>query len=93
MPGNPVSKNEVEEYLGMINGKSSRTKEKMLQQNGIKTRHYAIDKNQKTTISIEAQTEMQVDMFTEMSEEEIAKQQAAISCSLDNPDSCEMCSG
>jgi ribonucleoside-diphosphate reductase alpha chain len=28
-----------------------------------------------------------------MSAEEIARQQAAISCSLDNPDSCEMCSG
>ena len=28
-----------------------------------------------------------------LSAEEIAKQQAAIACSLDNPDSCEMCSG
>jgi ribonucleoside-diphosphate reductase alpha chain len=28
-----------------------------------------------------------------MSDEEIARQQAAIACSLDNPDSCEMCSG
>jgi ribonucleoside-diphosphate reductase alpha subunit len=28
-----------------------------------------------------------------MSAEEIAKQQAALSCSLDNPDACEMCSG
>jgi ribonucleoside-diphosphate reductase alpha chain len=29
----------------------------------------------------------------QMSAEEMARQQAAISCSLDNPDSCEMCSG
>jgi ribonucleoside-diphosphate reductase alpha chain len=28
-----------------------------------------------------------------MTAEEIAKQQAALSCSLDNPDACEMCSG
>ncbi|MBL0314294.1 MAG: ribonucleoside-diphosphate reductase subunit alpha [Flavobacteriales bacterium] len=28
-----------------------------------------------------------------MSAEEIAKQQAALACSLDNPDACEMCSG
>ncbi|MFO0386618.1 MAG: ribonucleoside-diphosphate reductase subunit alpha [Flavobacteriales bacterium] len=28
-----------------------------------------------------------------LSAEEIARQQAAIACSLDNPDSCEMCSG
>jgi ribonucleoside-diphosphate reductase alpha chain len=28
-----------------------------------------------------------------MTEEEIAQQQAALACSLDNPDACEMCSG
>ena len=31
--------------------------------------------------------------YTGMSAEELARQQAAIACSLDNPDSCEMCSG
>ena len=51
LPGEPVSNDEIEEYLGKIGGKSSRTKEKMLKQNGILTRHYAIDKNQQTTIS------------------------------------------
>jgi 3-oxoacyl-[acyl-carrier-protein] synthase-3 len=51
LPGKPISNEEIEEYLGEINGKPSRTKEKMLRQNGIKTRYYAIDKNQQTTVS------------------------------------------
>jgi 3-oxoacyl-[acyl-carrier-protein] synthase III len=51
LPGEPIANNEMEDYLGLINHKSSRTREKMLEQNGIRTRHYAIDKNQKTLIS------------------------------------------
>jgi len=39
--------------------------------------------------------QMTIDMAATagMSAEEIARNQAAISCSLDNPDACEMCSG
>jgi 3-oxoacyl-[acyl-carrier-protein] synthase-3 len=51
LPGHPVSNSEIEEYLGYVNGKPSRTKEKILKQNGIKTRYYALDKNQNTIIS------------------------------------------
>ncbi|MBL7943303.1 MAG: ribonucleoside-diphosphate reductase subunit alpha [Flavobacteriales bacterium] len=40
-----------------------------------------------------AEREQVLNEYAGMSEEEIARQQAAISCSLDNPDSCEMCSG
>ena len=52
LPGNPISNDEIEDYLGLINNEPSRTKHKMLQQNGIKTRHYALDKDQNTTISV-----------------------------------------
>lgn len=42
----------MEDFLGgRINGKDSRAKERVLKQNGIKTRHYAINKNQETTHS------------------------------------------
>ena len=51
LPGNAIPNEEIEDYLGLINNKPSRTKEKMLQRNGIKTRYYALDKNQITTIS------------------------------------------
>ena len=48
LPGEPISNDEMEDYLGKINGEASRAKSRVLKQNGIKTRHYAIDKNQKT---------------------------------------------
>jgi 3-oxoacyl-[acyl-carrier-protein] synthase-3 len=44
LPGPPVSNEEMEEYLGMIGGKPSRLKSRILKQNGIHSRHYAIDR-------------------------------------------------
>lgn len=51
LPNNPISNDEMEDYLGRINGVSSNVKPRILAQNGIQSRHYAIDKNQKTTHS------------------------------------------
>ncbi|WP_202619593.1 beta-ketoacyl-ACP synthase III [Flagellimonas algicola] len=39
----------MEAFLGKINGSSSRVKAKILEQNGIKSRHYALDKEQQST--------------------------------------------
>ena len=50
LPGKPIDNETVEEVLGLVNGKASRLKKKILKSNGIKTRHYAIDKDQKTYI-------------------------------------------
>ncbi len=49
LPNNPVSNEEMEDYLGKINGKASRAKSRVLSQNGIQNRYYALDKNQKST--------------------------------------------
>jgi 3-oxoacyl-[acyl-carrier-protein] synthase-3 len=43
LPGNPVTNEQVEEYLGLIGGKPSRLKARILKQNGIRTRHYALE--------------------------------------------------
>jgi len=51
MPNDSISNDEMEEYLGKINGKDSLTKARILKQNGILQRHYAIDKNQQSTHS------------------------------------------
>ncbi|SIS69877.1 3-oxoacyl-[acyl-carrier-protein] synthase-3 [Zobellia uliginosa] len=51
LPNKAISNDEIEDYLGRINGKDSRAKSRVLKQNGIKTRHYAIDKNQESTHS------------------------------------------
>src|SRR6201985_2252183 len=49
LPNNPVSNDEMEEYLGYINGKPSKSKKIVLRNNGIKTRYYALNKEGKTT--------------------------------------------
>ena len=43
LPGNPVNNDNIEEYLGLIGGKPSRLKSRILKQNGIQTRHYALE--------------------------------------------------
>ncbi len=44
LPGPPVSNDEMEDYLGMIGGKPSRLRARILKQNGIRNRYYAIDR-------------------------------------------------
>ncbi len=45
LPNNPVSNDEMEDYLGLINEQHSKTKGVVLRNNKIKTRYYALDKN------------------------------------------------
>lgn len=49
MPNMPVSNEEMEDYLGMVNGKPSRARSIVLRHNGIKNRYYALDKNGNVT--------------------------------------------
>lgn len=49
LPGPSISNDEMEDYLGRINGRTSRAKARILKQNGIRSRHYALDKSQRTT--------------------------------------------
>jgi len=51
LPNAPVSNEEMELILGKINGAESRAKDRVLKQNGIKTRYYAMNKAQETTHS------------------------------------------
>jgi len=52
LPGLPISNDEMESYLGLIDGRPSRLRSKILRSNGIKSRHYALDKSQNTTHSV-----------------------------------------
>jgi len=49
LPGEPIGNDDMEAYLGRINGKSSRLRGRILKSNGITSRHYAIDQEQRTT--------------------------------------------
>jgi 3-oxoacyl-[acyl-carrier-protein] synthase-3 len=43
LPGEPVGNDQMEDHLGRIGGKPSRLRARILKQNGIHSRHYAID--------------------------------------------------
>lgn len=51
LPNDPVSNEEMEEYLGMIDGVPSKGKRLTLRNNGIKTRYYALTKEGQPTHS------------------------------------------
>ncbi len=69
LPGTPVRNDEMEDYLGKINGTNSKARPIVLRNNGIKIRYYAIDKNQKSVYSnaqltVEAIKKLQTEHFT-----------------------------
>ncbi|MDG1135439.1 MAG: beta-ketoacyl-ACP synthase III [Bacteroidales bacterium] len=49
MPNNPVTNDQMESRLGLINGNESKSKSLILRNNGIKTRYYALDDKGKIT--------------------------------------------
>jgi 3-oxoacyl-[acyl-carrier-protein] synthase-3 len=44
LPGSPVSNDDIEQVLGRVNDRSSQVKRWILEQNGIESRYYAIDR-------------------------------------------------
>lgn len=65
LPNSPISNEEMEEYLGMIDGIPSKGKGLTLRNNGIKTRYYSIDKTGKSTHSNAKMTAMAIEMLTD----------------------------
>ncbi len=51
LPGEPINNTDMDAYIAPINRISGRIKARILAENGIKQRHYAIDAQGKTTIS------------------------------------------
>jgi 3-oxoacyl-[acyl-carrier-protein] synthase-3 len=51
LPGLPIDNGSMEQYIGTIGGKPSGARKRVLKQNGIETRYYAIDRQQKTLFS------------------------------------------
>lgn len=49
LPNSPVGNDEMEDYLGMVNGRPSRARQIVLRRNGIKSRYYALDKKGNVT--------------------------------------------
>lgn len=49
LPGSPISNDQMEDYLGMVNDRPSRVKHRILKSNGIQNRYYALDTQQNQT--------------------------------------------
>jgi len=84
LPNNPVSNDEMEDYLGLINNKTSKSKNIVLRNNGIKSRYYAIDKNGICTHTNSQMTALAVRNLFENSEE--LKKIDLLSCGTSTPD-------
>lgn len=69
LPNDPVSNDQMEAYLGMVDGTPSKARPVILRNNQIKTRYYALDKNGNSThsnaeLTVEAIKGLTDDSFT-----------------------------
>ncbi|HVW16424.1 MAG TPA: beta-ketoacyl-ACP synthase III [Mucilaginibacter sp.] len=84
-PNDPVSNDEMEEYLGYIDGRPSKSKKIVLRNNGIINRYYALDKNGKSTHTNAQMTALAVrELFKDNPEG--LKEIELLSCGTSSPD-------
>ena len=84
-PNNPVSNDEMEEYLGYINNKPSKSKRIVLRNNGITNRYYALEKGGKVTHTNAQMTALAVKALFTNTPDEIKSVQL-LSCGTSAPD-------
>ena len=84
-PNDPVSNDEMEEYLGYIDGRPSKSKKIVLRNNGIINRYYALDKNGKSTHTNAEMTALAVKELFKDHPEKI-KEIELLSCGTSSPD-------
>ena len=84
-PNEPISNNEMEEYLGFINGNPSRSKAIVLRNNGIKRRFYALKKDGTPTHTNAQMAALAVRKLFDNDPEKL-KSIELISCGTSSPD-------
>lgn len=84
-PNEPVSNDEMEIYLGQINGKPSKSKNIVLRNNGIENRFYALDKKGNVTHTNADLTANAVKLLFENNPQEI-KDVEILCCGTTSPD-------
>ncbi|MEE4257248.1 MAG: beta-ketoacyl-ACP synthase III [Bacteroidales bacterium] len=84
LPNDPISNDQMEEYLGMVDGTPSKAKPIILRNNKIKTRYYALDKNGNSTHS---NTELTVEAIRGLFDEDFTADDIdLLSCGTTSPD-------
>lgn len=84
LPNKPVDNEQMEEKLGIIDGKASKARRIVLRNNKIKTRYYAIDENGKVTHNNAQLTAAAVEALCD--EEFTVKDIELLSCGTSSPD-------
>jgi 3-oxoacyl-[acyl-carrier-protein] synthase-3 len=84
-PNNPVPNDDMELYLGYINGKPSKSKNIVLRNNGIINRYYALEKGGKATHTNAQMTALAVKALFKENPEHI-KDVELLSCGTSSPD-------
>lgn len=85
LPNNPVSNDEIEEYLGLINGKESKSKWLVLRNNKITRRFYAMEKGGKPTHTNAEMAALAVRHLFKQ-DPELLKQIQLLACGTSSPD-------
>src|SRR5579872_634097 len=85
LPNNPVSNDEMEDYLGYIDGRPSKSRKIVLRNNGIVNRYYALDKNRKSTHTNAQMTALAVKELLN-NDPGLIKQIELLSCGTSSPD-------
>lgn len=85
LPNNPISNDEMEDYLGLINERASKSRRIVLRNNGIKNRYYAIQKDGTPTHTNAEMVSLAIRKLFENKPEEI-KEVDLISCGTSSPD-------
>src|ERR1700712_668744 len=84
-PNGPVPNDDMELYLGFINGKPSKSKSIVLRNNGIKNRYYALEKGGKPTHTNAQMTALAVKELFKDDPDKI-KEIELLSCGTSSPD-------
>lgn len=84
-PNDPVANDDMELYLGYINGAPSKSKSIVLRNNGIKNRYYALSKGGKATHTNAQMTALAVKALFEGATASI-KDMELLSCGTSSPD-------
>ncbi len=84
-PNEPVPNDEMEQYLGYINNKPSKSKNIVLRNNGIKNRYYALEKGGKSTHTNAQMTALAVKELFKDNPEHL-KDIQLLACGTSSPD-------
>ncbi len=85
LPNKPIANDEMELFLGLINGKPSKSRGIVLRNNGIKCRYYAMDKNGNATHTNSQMAALAVKQLFNNNAKEISSIDL-LSCGTSSPD-------